>query len=95
MEAFLKHLARLHRTHLAADVGGMRRGGRKSNDTPVTEDRLGHGDVVQVPRGNPGRIRDQNVAGPQVAKADVLDEGLDRHRQGADERGDAFRVLRQ
>ena len=48
VEAFLEHLARLHRAHLAADVGGMRGGGGEGDDAAVAEDRLGHGDVVEV-----------------------------------------------
>ena len=95
VEALLEHLARLHRAHLAADVGRMRGRGGKRDDAALAEDRLGHGDVVEVPRGDPGRIRHQHVIRPHVIEPDLLDERLHRHRQRADERGDALGILRE
>ena len=95
VEALLEHLARLDRAHLAADVGRVRGGGGEGHDPALAEDRLGDGDVVEVPGGDPGRIGDQHVAGPHVVEADLLDELLHRDGQRADEGGDALRVLRQ
>src|SRR5207247_10774323 len=65
LEPLRVYPARLGGEHVAADVRGVARGGEDGDALRAAEDRRGDRDVVEVPGGEPGVVRDQDVARPE------------------------------
>ena len=99
VQALLEQLARFDSAHATADVGHVRRGGREGHESVAVAHSVKDGPhkrhIAHVPCPLPGIVGDQDVARSHGVGTQLAPKVAHRGRQGANERRDTSRVLRQ